>query len=148
MAKKKYVAGVGPVDMTAQEEADFDASLIPSLPEAKRAMRKSLGDQRDMVEGQGVDFQAKRLPTDPVAQARLAVLHGAGLSGQVLSVRFLCLDDSYLTLSANEIKDLVVAVAVRFTAISQNERTLRQSINACTTPQQALAVDITVGWPA
>ena len=151
MPLKKVVAGLRPQDQQVLDMDPVDEdSVTLKLPQARRDKREEIEAKRLAAERAGIEFQAKTLPTDPDALARLAVLAQraeiARRKGQTIQVRFPATDDTFLTLNANEVLDLMEATGDRFIALSQNARTLRQAVNAAATVADVLAINTDTGW--
>jgi hypothetical protein len=133
------------VQMSAEEEAAFEAARTPTLNQAKRAARERIRERRDLAER---TFPYLGVRYDASAAGRIAVLaNAARQSGTGFPVRVVALDDSETNLSRAEMQAFETALAAHLQACSTNATTLRQAVNACTDVAAVRAVDIEAGWP-
>lgn len=142
----KIVAGGEPVQMTAEEEAAFEALRTPTLNQAKRERREEIRRRRDLAE-RTFSYLGSRF--DVAASAgRIAVLaNAARASGAGFPVRFVALDDTEIGLSRAEMQAFETALATHLQACSANSVALRQAVNAAGDVAAVRAIDIEAGWP-
>jgi hypothetical protein len=141
----KLVAGGEPVQMTAEEEAAFEALRGQTLPQAKRERREEIRRRRDLAE---LNFSYGGKVYSAAAAGRIAVLaNAARASGTGFPVRFVAADDTETSLTRAEMQAFETALATHLQACSANSVTLRQAVNAAGDVAAVRAIDIEAGWP-
>ena len=148
---KKLVNGVL-VDMTPEEEAAFEASRTPTLPQARREMRERLSERREQAERGGFTHLTVKYGSGGSDLARLSVIAERARTAKAAGentwrVRMAAADDSESNMNADEVIALEKSAGDHFVLCAANARTLRQAINQAVDATAALAVDINVGWP-
>ena len=133
------------MEMTAEEEAAFEASRTPTLAQARRAAKAAIRDRRDQAER---TFPYLGARYDASAAGRIAVLaNAARASGTGFPVRFVALDDTETGLSRAEMQAFETALATHLQACSANAQALRQAVQAAADVAAVRAVDVDAGWP-
>lgn len=133
------------VQMSAEEEAAFEALRQVTLPQAKRAARERISDIRARAERK---FPYLGAWYDASTAGRIAVLANcARISGAGFPVRVAALDETETNLSRAEMQAFEAALGAHLQACSAYANTLRQQVNACTTVAEVQAVDLEVGVP-
>jgi hypothetical protein len=134
------------VQMTAQEEAEFEASRTPTLSQARKEKKAQIKDRRELAE-RTFPYLGVRYDVSTLA-GRIAVLaNAARQSGTGFPVRFVALDDSEVGLSRAEMQAFELALATHLQACSANAKALRDAVQAASTPTAVQAIDIEAGWP-
>jgi hypothetical protein len=141
--------------MSAQEEADLEATRALTLPQAKRFMRQKIADRRLTAEQGGFKHTVASVTTVYDSHgsdlARLSILASrarvAKAEAGAFSVRVVAADDSETAMNADELIALDRSAGDHFLACSANARTLRQAVNGSPDAASALSVDLEVGWP-
>jgi len=146
----KLVNGVS-VDMDPAEAAAFEADRTPTLPQAKKLMRDRIAARRVVAEQGGFLHLTVRYNSDPQMLARIAIVaeraRTAKTTATAFSINVIAADDTSGPMSADAYIALEKSAGDHFLACSDNAKTLRQAVNACTDVPSALAVNIEVGWP-
>lgn len=133
------------VEMTAEEEAAFEAERSPTLSQARRQARDRIRDRRELAER---TFPYAGARYDASAAGRIAVLaNAARISGAGFPVRVIALDDSETGLSRAEYQAFEAALASHLQACSANAQALRQAVQAAADVAAVRAVDVDAGWP-
>lgn len=140
----KMVNGVL-VEMTAEEEAAFEASRTPTLAQARRQWKDRIRDRRELAER---TFPYVGARYDASAAGRIAVLaNAARISGAGFPVRVVALDDSETGLSRAEYQAFEAALATHLQLCSANAQALRQAVQAAADVAAVRAIDVDAGWP-
>jgi hypothetical protein len=133
------------IELTAEQEAAFEASRTPTLTQAKRAARERIRALRDLAER---SFPYLGVWYDASAAGRIAVLaNRARISADGFPVRAVALDESETNLSRVEYQAFEAALGTHLQACSAHANTLRQQVNAATTVAAVLAIDLEAGAP-
>ncbi len=112
---------------------------------AKAASWTAIKTERDRRERLPLDYLDKKLDFDSlssdrltwaIAAARSAIANGTKDS----SLEWTCLDDSILTMTAQQIVDLPIAVAQRADGLHRRARELRAAIDAAKTVEEVQAI--------
>ncbi len=134
------------VEMTAEEEAEFEAARTPSLAQAKRAARARIRERMDQAQRSGFVYAGARY--DSANAGRIAVLANqarAGAGG--FPVRMLDLDGGDTALSRAEIQAMELALDAHLKACSTNAKALLDATQAAADVAAVQAVNVEAGWP-
>lgn len=133
------------VELTAEQEAEFEAQRAPTLAQARRLAKDRIRDSRELAER---TFPYGGARYDASAAGRIAVLaNAARISGAGFPVRVIALDDSETGLSRAEMQAFEAALATHLQACSANAQALRQAVMAAADVAAVRAVDVDAGWP-
>lgn len=131
-----------------------DAGPVPDPPgrlnDAKRAKREEVLARLAEAEKAGFVYLGRTYATDSRSCIRIMTLAAAAERAIAASQSFSCLavdiEDRQTNFDGAETVAWEIARQNRFKALSDNARSLRQTINNATTSQDASAVDTTTGW--
>lgn len=133
------------VQLTAEEEADFEASRTPTLQQARRSAKERIRDLRDLASR---TFPYLGVRYDASMAGQIAVLaNAARASGNGFPVRVVALDDSEVGLSRAEMQVFETALATHLQACSAKAKTLRDTVQAAGDVASVRAIDLEAGWP-
>jgi hypothetical protein len=133
------------VELTAEEEAAFEASRRPVLSVAKKLKREAIRARRAQAE---LTFPYLSVRYDASEAGKIAVLaNAARISASGFPVRVVSVDEAETNLSRAEYQAFEAALASHLQACSAHANTLRQAVNAAGDVAAALAVDVEAGWP-
>lgn len=122
--------------------ADSDFSKTLTVVKAKLKAR------RDTAEWAGVQTGQGEVDSDPDSQRKISgAVTMAMLGGESFSMQWRMKDNSVVTLNAAQTIAMGVAVGQHVAACQVNKNTIDSLIEACTTVEELLAVDIEEGWP-
>ena len=103
----KRIVNGQPVQMTPAEEAAFEASRLPTLPQAKRDARERIASRRDVAETGGFTYATKRYGSRALDLARLSILASRARTAKAeaasITYRAVALDDTETALNADEL---------------------------------------------
>jgi hypothetical protein len=134
------------VVMTAEEEAAFEATRTPTLPQAKRAARERIRGLMEMAQRGGFVYAGARYDSRNAGMiAILANQARAGAGG--FPVRMIDLDDGEAALSRAEVQAMEAALDAHLKLCSANAKTLRDAVAAAADVAAVRAVDLEAGWP-
>ena len=145
MALVKMVNGIS-VALTLQEEADFNASLVPELPRAKAALLAAILARRTAVERAGAASGGRTIRVDAETLVRLAALQAAATPGQQVPVELV--DGSVVNVPSAALAGLITAAQARMLAAAVVEAAKRAEVGALGTLAAVQAYDVNAGWPA
>lgn len=133
------------ITLTAEEEAEFEASRTPTLSQARKAAKEAIRNRREQAER---TFPYLGIRYDASAAGRIAVLaNAARQSGTGFPVRIVALDDSEVGLSRAEMQAFEMALATHLQACSANAKSLRDQVQAAADVAAVRAIDVEAGWP-
>lgn len=133
------------IELTAEEEAAFEAARALTLSQAKRAARERIRELRDMAER---SFPYVGARYDANAAGRIAVLaNAARASATGFPVRVVAIDDTETNLSRAEYQAFETALATHLQACSAKATLLRQTVNAAADVPAVRVIDLDAGWP-
>jgi len=140
------------VEMTPDEEAEFETSRALTLPQARREMRARIAARRERAENGGFQHLGVLYESRGADLARLPLLAARARTAKAAGentwrARVVAADDSESNMNADEVIALEKSAGDHFVACAANARALRQAVNAAADVAAALAIDIEVGWP-
>lgn len=120
---------------------------VPSLDELKAAKWTEIKEKRDQLEQSGVPYLGKIIDSDPVSVQRIAIAvqaaQAAISAGVEFSLDWTCADNTVLTMTAEQVVGMSVALAQHSDSLHQTARGLRAKIEAATTKEELDAIV----WP-
>jgi len=120
---------------------------IPTLEELKAIKWNSIKSQRDTLEQSGVSYLNKTLDSDTLSVQRISIAvqaaQAAISAGQSFTLDWTCQDNSTLTMTAEDICGIPVALATYSNSLHQTARGLRTQIEAATTAEELELI----AWP-
>lgn len=130
-----------------QEEINNHVNPPQSLDDAKAAQWAVIKTERDRREVEPLPYLEKVLDFDDVSSKRLTwaidAARTALTQGLPFEVEWTCYDNSVLTMSANDIIGIPLAVAQRSDSLHQIARNLREDIYSKNTVEEVKAIV----WP-
>jgi len=129
------------------------AEQVAANIEAKKAqMVSAVNARRDAAEEAGFFYLGKPFDSDSRSVQRINTAVQAAQVALAASAPFvlewMCADNTALTLDAQQMLGVPVALATHANAIHLNGRNLKGAIAAATTSAELAAIDIESGWPA
>lgn len=124
------------------------ANLVIDVAARKLALRALVKAKRDEVEFGGVMTEYGRVETNPDSQRKLVGASTAALAlGDNFSKEWRMADDSIVTLNANAMIALGLAVVAHVDACQQNKNSLDAQIESASTATELDLININSGWP-
>ena len=147
MALYKIVNGVR-MQMTPQEEADFEASRTPSLAAIKEALSTAVSAHRRVLEEGGITVGQRRIATTREFRQQMRELRDWAQDnpGQQIPVRLA--DGKVVRIGAAALAAAAQAIAAHVRACIEAEAAHLDAIAALPDVAAARAYDVTTGWPA
>lgn len=134
-----------PVEMTAEEEAAFEASRMPRLNPAKDTARARIQELRERAE-RSFPYSGKRY--DASSAGRIAMLaNAARTSAQGFPVLEVATDGSETKLSRTEYQAFEAALIAQLQACSARALALRDAVRTAVDVPAVQAIDLEAGWP-
>lgn len=132
-------------------EAELEADAAAKLADAKTELRARINAERDRQETLPFTYLGKRFDADERSVSRIMgavqAAQAALAAGAPFSVDWACADNTTLTLDAQQMLALQVALAQRVRAVHMHARALKADVDAAASLDDLAAIDITTGWP-
>ena len=163
-----YIAGISgiiPTDAESVSKEEFDKyctrqyrkgtdgqpekiiSEAPTMAELKTAKWSEIRAKRDTLEQSGVPYMGKVIDSDTVSVQRIAIAvqaaQAAISAGVEFTLEWTCADNSILTMTAEQVVGMSVALAQYSDSLHQTARGLREQIEAAETAEDLTAIV----WP-
>ena len=136
------------VEMSAEEEAAFNASRAINLPEWKRRLSRMVYERRRAVEEGGITVGQRQIETTREFRAQLRELREWAVDnpGQQIPVRLA--NGRLVRVSAAQLAAAAQAIIAHVKACMDAEADHLDAIDALASVQAAQSYDVTTGWPA
>ncbi len=126
---------------------ELDPEPVPTLAELQAAKWANIKERRDTLEQSGLPYMGKVLDSDILSVQRIAIAVQAAQAARSAEIDFTvdwtCADNSVLTMTAEQVVGIPVALAQYSDNLHQIARGLREQIEAAQTAEE-LAMII---WP-
>jgi hypothetical protein len=123
-------------------------AAMPTLEEARASKFSALASRRWQAETGGTTFNGLPLSTDAVSQTKyVGALVGAQIDPNA-TLKWKMADGSFVTLDAQTITAVAMAVRAHIQACFDREAELRTLVQAAASKAELEAIDINAGWPA
>jgi hypothetical protein len=107
-------------------------AYVPTLDELKTGKWEQIKAKRDAIEQSGVPYMGKILDSDPLSVQRIAIAVQAAQeaikAGQPLTLDWTCADNTVLTMTAEQVCGIPVALAQHSDGLHQIARGLSEDI--------------------
>lgn len=122
----------------------IDTRTLDGLKAGKWEQIKAV---RDRLEAEGFPYLGRTFDSDPVSVQRITTVvlaaQAAVAGGQPFSIDWTCADNSVLTMTAQQVLGLPVALATYGNTLHETARALRELIASASTAEAVAAID----WP-
>ncbi|GMB00230.1 hypothetical protein PIPA1_30290 [Pelosinus sp. IPA-1] len=116
----------------------------PTLDEIKAQAIQKIKDKRNELEEAGFEYQGKKLDSDPISSQRISLAALAAQSSlaanQPFSLEWTCADNKILTLDAEGVIGMSVALAKFSNQLHVTARDLKDKIMAATTSEEVAKI--------
>jgi hypothetical protein len=138
--------------MPVEEGWDYDGTTFiapaqPTLLETQDKQWEQIKAERDRREQSGFPYMGKTFDSDALSVQRISIAAQAAQAAisanQAFSIDWTCADDSVLTMTAQDMISVPVALAQYSDSLHQTARGLREQIYAATTADEVQAIT----WP-
>lgn len=134
------------------EVVALDAEAVASnIASHKVALHSSINARRDALEEAGFPYLGKQLDSDSRSVQRINTAMQAAqvalAAGQPFSIGWTCADDTTLTLDAQGMLGVPVALAKHANTIHRHARELKTLVNAAQTSAELESIEINADWP-
>jgi len=146
MAKFKYLNGVR-IEMTPQEEADFDASLVVPLVEYKNRKLNDLKELRKQKLASDFTVGQKVVQLTEEFRAELRELMDFSEANPGASIKVFLPSGEAVQATRAQLLAVRSSLADRVKTINDTAATHAAAILAATDNSEVDAVDLTQGWP-
>lgn len=138
----------GPTAFTELENGSWVVrAALPTLEELRARKLAELAGLRWEKETGGTVFNGMPVATDAVSQTKyIGAVVGAQIDPDAV-INWKMADGTFVTLDAQAITAVAMAVRAHVQACFDNEAELKAQIEAATTADQISAVNIGTGWP-
>lgn len=144
---KKLVNGVE-VEMTPAEQAELEAARYGTLQQAQARMREKLARRCALAEASGFAHNGKRWESSASVVGRTAMMSQLEGEPGPFSIDVETESGELVSMNVAAYQAYRKALAGHYKACNARRSALLAQINAATTPQQALAIDVRQGWPS
>ena len=115
------------------------AVAAPSLDELKQAKINELKTTRDTLETEPIEYNGSRYDYDDKARDRInAAIIALDISGQ--SIEWTTADNTNVAVTAQDLRNIIAAVAVRSNDLHVKYRNLKEQVLTCTTAEEVAEI--------
>jgi hypothetical protein len=120
---------------------------LPTLEELRARKLAELADLRWEKETSGTTFNGMPVATDAVSQTKyIGAVVGAQIDPNAV-INWKMADGTFVTLDAQAITAVAMAVRAHVQACFDNEAALKAQVEAASSTEEIAAVDLNTGWP-
>lgn len=124
-----------------------DFTLPTPIEQLKKSKESQMKLQRDTLESSGFPYLSKVFDSDAKSIQRLSIAVQAATTavsqGQSLSFNWTTADNSVLTMTAEELLGLPIALAGYANELHQKYRAIKEAIESCTSKEELEAIQWT-----
>ena len=144
----EVVRDEGPTAFTGLENGSWVIRVaLPTLEERRTRKLAELAALRWEKETSGTLFNGMPVATDAVSQTKyIGAVVGAQIDPNAV-INWKMADGTFVTLDAAAITAVAMAVRAHVQACFDNEAELKAQIEAASTADEIVAVDLNAGWP-
>ena len=144
----EVVRDSGPQTLTDLEDGNWVIRMaLPTLEELRARKLAELAGLRWEKETGGTLFNGMPVATDAVSQTKyIGAVVGAQIDPDAV-INWKMADGSFVTLDAQAIIAVAMAVRAHVQACFDNEALLKAQVEAAATAEEIAAVDLNTGWP-
>ena len=126
------------IDAYIQSKADREY-VAPTFEEIVAAKLSELKTTRDTLETEPIEYNGNRYDYDDKARDRInAAIIALDISGQ--SIEWTTADNTNVTVTAQDLRNIIAAVAVRSNELHVKYRSLKEQVLACTTAEEVAKI--------
>ena len=112
---------------------------VPPLEEAQATKLSELKSTRDTLETEAIEYQGSHFDYDDKARDRInAAIIALDITGQ--SIEWTTADNANVTVTVNDLRNIIAAVAVRSNELHVKYRNLKEAVLACTTADEVAEI--------
>jgi len=131
------------VDVEGREYLIINPYIPPSLDSYKTQKLYELKAQRDSAEVAPIEYNGNTFDYDDKARDRInAAIIALDLQGEGASIDWTTADNTDVKVTANDLRMVIAAVAVRSNLLHSAYRTAKEKVEAATTKEEIEAVTI------
>ena len=131
---------------TIEDKGDYYEVVtlpLPSLQEIKTIKIAELKAQRDTAEVKPIAYQGYSFDYDDKARDRInAAIIALSLQGEGASIDWTTADNQDVKVTANDLRMVIAAVAVRSNALHTAYRKAKEKVEAATTKEEVEAIEL------
>ena len=144
----EVVRDEGPAAFTGLENGNWVVrAALPTLDELRALKLSELAALRWERETGGTLFNGMPVATDAVSQTKyIGAVVGAQIDPNAV-INWKMADGTFVTLDAQAITAVAMAVRAHVQACFDNEAALKSQIEAASTAEEIAVVDLNTGWP-
>lgn len=152
----EQVREIAPVVVNGHYEQRWEIVPLPeeavtqNIQAKKQRMIEQVNSKRDKLEESGFLYMGKPIDSDSRSVQRINTAVQAAQVAIAMNAPFqlewMCADNTTLTLDAQQMLGVPVALATHANAVHLNGRNLKDAIAAATTSAELAAIDIESGW--
>lgn len=144
----EVVRDEGPTAFTGLENGNWVVrAALPTLDELRALKLSELAALRWERETGGTLFNGMPVATDAVSQTKyIGAVVGAQIDPNAV-INWKMADGTFVTLDAQAITAVAMAVRAHVQACFDNEAALKSQIEAASTAEEIAVVDLNTGWP-
>ena len=126
------------IDAYIQSKADREY-VAPTFEEIVAAKLSELKSTRDTLETGPIEYQGNRYDYDDKARDRInAAIIALDITGQ--SIEWTTADNTNVTVTAQDLRNIIAAVALRSNELHVKYRSLKEQVLACTTAEEVAKI--------
>ena len=125
------------------EYYEVEALPEPTLDELKEAKKATLKAERDQKEVQPIEYNGHLYDYDDKARDRInAAIIALELAGAEATLQWTTADNTNATVTAQDLRNIIAAVAMRSNTLHEQYRTAKEAVNAAETKEEVEAVTL------
>lgn len=137
---QKLIGNAGKPYSIAMDGSVYETPpYVPSLEEAQAAKLAELKSTRDALETEPIEYNGNRYDYDDKARDRInAAIIALDITGQ--SIEWTTADNTNVTVTAQDLRNIIAAVAVRSNELHVKYRSLKEQVLACATAEEVAEI--------
>lgn len=116
---------------------------VPTLEEAKKTKTAALKAERDQKEVLPIEYNGNSFDYDDKARDRInAAIIALDMAGAEATLQWTTADNTNATVTAQDLRNIIAAVAMRSNILHEQYRTAKEAVNAAETKEEVEAITL------